>query len=1086
MLKDIYNKVFVIFFTKREVKLMGQEFAFVEHPFLNQLKSIGWEIINHGEHGIPSDPSVSLRNGFDELVLKNIFFEYVKKINVTKQGEEWLTDSQLEHLYHDLHRFSHLPLIEANKEIYKLLCENECRVDRNELTGEEYPVVQLMDFENPKNNHFVAINQFKIETPGKAKHSIIPDITLFVNGLPLVVVECKVTNDHQSDPIEEAIKQLRRYSNQRTDEGVEQNEGEERFFHFNQLMIATKGTKALVGSVTSGYQHYLEWKDIYPEKYKDFETLGDEPNSQETLIQGMLIPETLLDIVRNFTLYTNTGGKTIKIIPRYQQYRAVNKAIERMKEGKSPQERSGVIWHTQGSGKSLTMVFLIKKMRYDNELKRYKVVIINDRTDLEEQLGGTATLTGEDIDKVDKIEKLHEKLGNTSSNIVMAMIHKFQDKSKDKSGLPDHVSFGVVNNSENILILIDEAHRTHNKMLGSNLFEAFPNATRVAFTGTPLIADRHRKKTYDIFGSYIDKYRLQDAVKDGATVKIVYINKTTKLGVLNKEEFDNEFLNIFEDYTEEQRAYIKAKYGTFSDMLESKKVIEQKAVDMVEHYIDNILVDGFKAQVVASSKLAAARYKVALEQGIQKRIENESNVEQKRLLEFLKVGVVLSHDGTNEEPEITEAVKEFKSKNPVGGFKKKINFDDDESGIAILVVCDMLLTGFDAPIEQVMYIDKKMKEHNLLQAIARVNRTYDEKTRGFIVDYVGIGFALSEALELYSKEDQDDIKNAMINIDDETRILEVRAKGLIDYFNQKTKGKFELYLKDDALSTEEKYRILERCVKSLEDVKTRSEFIVHYKHFLTSMNIIIPHPNANPYYKLLKVLGYIHNEAKDRYSDGSIKVLGVGNKVKKLIHDYLISEGIFVRGEPVDLLSNDFQEQIDKQKKYGSKASHMKHKMRYHIQIHMNENPGLYKKLSEKLEDIIKRYEDGSEEQYQALLRLFEEFKTDELVSEYNLNPKTEMKYYLLLLHYIEEKEGVILETKKESIATMTREIVEIIKTEISMVGFWDTPKRQTDLKTKIEIILRRNHNVSMVFFDKKENIANEFMNLTKVNKEVF
>jgi len=1064
---------------------MANEYTFVEHPFLNQLETLGWRIINHGEHGIPSNPTISLRNGFNELLLKDTFKKYVKEINILPSGETWLTDNQLEHLYQDLHRFSHMSLVEANREVYKLLCENECRVDKNEVTGEDYPVVQLIDFENTMNNSFIAINQFKVETPGKAKQSIIPDIALFVNGIPLVVVECKITNDHQSDAIEEAIKQLRRYSNQRQDEGVEENEGEERLFHFNQLMIATKGTKALVGSVTSSYQHFLEWKDIYPDKYKKFESVGEEPSSQEVLIQGMLVPETLLDIIRNFTLYMNVVSKTVKVIPRYQQYRAVNKAIERMKSGKTPSERSGVVWHTQGSGKSLTMVFLIKKMRYDDVLKRYKVVIVNDRTDLEDQLGGTATLTGEFVDQVHKIEKLHEKLGNDSSNIVMAMIQKFQDKTSSNSKLPDHVSFGVVNKSEDILILIDEAHRSQNKMLGSNLFEAFPNATRVAFTGTPLIADRHKKKTHDIFGSYIDTYRLQDAVKDGATVKIIYVNKTTKIGIQNKDEFDNEFLNVFGDYTEEQQAYIKAKYGTFSDMLDSPKLIEEKAFNMVNHYIDNILVDGFKAQVVASSKLAAARYKKSLEKAIKSKIEKETNEDKLKLLNFLKVAIVLSSDGTNESPEITRAVKDYKSKNPVNGFKKKIDFDDEESGIVILVVCDMLLTGFDAPIEQVMYVDKKMSEHNLLQAIARVNRTYDEKTCGYIVDYVGIGFSLSDALKLYGKEEQDEARNAMIDIDEETRVLKTRAHRLIEYFNKKTKYSFETYLKDDSLSIDERYRILEKCIKLLEDVKTRSEFIVHYKHFLTSLNIIIPHPNANPYYKLLKMLSYIHNEAKDRYSDGSIKITGVGNKVKKLIHDHLISEGIFVRGEPVDLLSNDFQEQIDKQKSKGSKASHMKHKMRHHIQVHMNENPAFYKKLSEKLEEIIKRYEDGTNEQYEVLLRLFEEFKIDELVSEYGLDANTEMKYYGLLIQYIAENEGTISENNKEQLAIITTEIVDVIKKEIKMVGFWDTPKRQTDLRTKIEKILRKNHKISMVLYDKKEKISNEFMNVTKANKEV-
>ncbi|UMZ73733.1 type I restriction endonuclease [Natranaerofaba carboxydovora] len=334
------------------------EYNYVENPFLTQLEQLGWKVIRQPQTEIPQDPSVSLRSNFKEVVLKEVFKDQIKKINKLQDGTTWLTDSQADDILTELSDHPFKSLVEANEAVFKILTENT-NADINNVTGEEDPVVKLIDFDNIDNNHFLAINQFRVDTPGTQKNYIIPDIVLFVNGIPLVVIECKYTSSYQSNPLEEGIRQLLRYSNQRQDvEGVSEKEGEERLFHFNQLMIATYGDEASFGTVTSSYEHYLEWKDIYPPEYQNFTPPIGEIRSQEKLIQGMLPPETLLDIMRHFTVYKQEAGKTIKIVGRYQQYRAVHKSIHRLRTGKDNKERSGVIWHTQGSGKSLTMVFL--------------------------------------------------------------------------------------------------------------------------------------------------------------------------------------------------------------------------------------------------------------------------------------------------------------------------------------------------------------------------------------------------------------------------------------------------------------------------------------------------------------------------------------------------------------------------------------------------------------------------------------------------------------------------------------------------------------------------------------------------------
>ncbi|KKK54175.1 hypothetical protein LCGC14_3087380, partial [marine sediment metagenome] len=347
---------------------------------------------------------------------------------------------------------------------------------------------------------------------------IIPDIVLFVNGLPLVVVECKDAHQVQANPMYEAFRQLIRYTDQRRathEAGL--REGDPRLFFTNQVLIRTSGEQAEFGTITSTEEEYFApWRDIYEKRHRNYDPPLGKERQQELLIQGMLPKETLLDIVRTCTVFMDVGKTRAKIVSRYQQYRAMRKIIERLRTGKTPTDRSGVIWHTQGSGKSLTMVFLIRKLRMCEDLKDFKVCLINDRTDLEDQLGRTAELTGEKVTYITSTDQLREKLAKDASNLNMVMAHKFQEVQN--GSIPDYLesvlevptfeTFGVVNRSERILLCIDEAHRTQSGDLGDNLFEAFPNATRLAFTGTPLIAVKDgeivKERTARRFGAYID------------------------------------------------------------------------------------------------------------------------------------------------------------------------------------------------------------------------------------------------------------------------------------------------------------------------------------------------------------------------------------------------------------------------------------------------------------------------------------------------------------------------------------------------------------------------------------------------------
>ncbi|NJR46518.1 MAG: type I restriction endonuclease subunit R [Hyellaceae cyanobacterium CSU_1_1] len=332
-------------------------------------------------------------------------------------------------------------------------------------------------------------------------------------------------------------------------------------------------------------------------------------NPQEQLINGMLNKTNLLNILRTASVFMDTdSGKRIKVVCRYQQFRAANKIIERLRQGKTTPERSGVIWHTQGSGKSLTMVFVAGMLRAFLDLNDYKIILINDRVDLEEQLAKTATLIGDRVNTIDSRAALRSQLATDTSDLNMVMVHKFQQRDRSLplkvaaalgtyQAIPSNHTFGVVNSSDRIVLMIDEAHRTQGSDLGDNIFEAFPNAARIAFTGTPLITERHgTKKTHMRFGEYIDTYRLMDAVTDGTTLQILYEGRTADAALKDKHGFETQFENLFQDRTPAELLAIKKKYGATGDLLEAEARIKAIAQDLVHHYLEQIFPNGFKAR----------------------------------------------------------------------------------------------------------------------------------------------------------------------------------------------------------------------------------------------------------------------------------------------------------------------------------------------------------------------------------------------------------------------------------------------------------------------------------------------------------
>lgn len=1022
------------------------EYINVEKPFLDKLRLLGWQVIDQGL-GVPQEPQKSLRDNFKQILLPDVFKASIKSINKTDDGREWLTDKQLDGILFEIQNFAGKSLHEANKEIHRLLLKGT-GVSKNELTGEQDPTVRLVDFRNYESNSFIAINQFRLLTPGASREGIIPDIVLFLNGMPVVVVEAK--DFDVAEPLSEAYLQITRYANTRDDDyGFK--EGEERLFHYNIFSIITRGKEARVGTISADFDFYNNWVDIFPEEYKIVKFPPDEER-QEVLIHGMLNKEILVDILKHFTLFVEIKkGVEVKIVARYNQYRAVGKIILNYRAGHTSREKGGVVWHTQGSGKSLTMVFLIRKLRSCDDLKDLKIIFIVDRTDLEDQLSDTAALTGEPVNVTERRNKL-QRLSDDTGDVNMVMIHKFLFENNvsaqsliDAGIVPTFEKFETINPSDRILLLIDEAHRTQGGDMGDNLFSAFPNATRIGFTGTPLLTDRHEIKTHERFGGFIDIYKFDQAVADRATVEIKYIGKVSRDKLDDKEVFDAEFEDMFRLRTQAEKEEIQRRYGSFIAYLESKERIATISKDIIEHYYNDILVNGFKAQVVASSIIAAVRYKYELEFAIQNKIaelkagpEEERDEERIAQLEFLKVAAYVSSIGNNEPGFVSKARKEAYDRNAVENFKLDFNPEKPETGIGILCVCDRLLTGFDAPVEQVMYLDKSLREHDLFQAIARVNRTKKGKTYGLVVDYFGVTKHLAEALEIYADNKKDvqslnEFSNYFRDIDKEIPILEARYKRVVNLFADNKLEAIDAFLQQKFTDAAKEFEFAEDCIEKAKNIKFRAELLTYAKSFFDSLDLLFNVQAGTDYWIPAKRLGYLLWRIKDRYKDDTMDLKWASDKVRKLIDRHLQSLGIDTKVSQVSVLSDEFKTKVDALNRTPkSKASEMEHAIRWHIKVNLDKDPALYKHFKDRLETILNAYKENWEEIERELGKLREEMAEGRKTETEGISV-VEAPFYDLIKGYLGSDDQNAINKTKELIHSL----MPILKETAAINNFW-------------------------------------------------
>lgn len=1065
--------------------MAGPEYAEVEKPFIDQLVGQGWNFIS----GSVEDPSFTYRESFAEVVMAPLLREQLRAINL-RDGEPWLDDIRLDQAVSAITRLPASKVLEANKLATELLLGGLPVEGLKGWDGGRGQTLRYIDWDEPANNTFTVVNQFKVKCPpghDTGKGHVIPDLVLFVNGIPLVVVECKSRTVPEGLP--QAVDQLRRYHDQRhLDFEVEAHEGAPALFATNQFLVVSNFDEARVGTIGAGFAHYLSWKTVAP--MREAEVAIDlgvaDLSAQQRLVAGMLTRSNLLDIVRHYTLFMTLGGQAIKLVCRYPQFRGVSGAIERLKTGKTRREdgesdrRGGIVWHTQGSGKSLSMVFLVRKLRTDPELRRFKVVVITDRRDLQAQLSATAELTGESVDKASNTDSLKKLLVRDGPGLVFGTIQKYRDPDTDQatseegsdydrvvpgldSGRRDAAEpnrsgamlkkptliepFEVLNTSEDVLILVDEAHRTQAGDLHANMMRALPNAARIGFTGTPIIMG-DKKRTHDIFGEYIDRYTIKEAEQDGATVPILYEGRTAKGAIKEGASLDGLFEDLFREHTRDELEAIKKKYATKGQIFEAPQLIQEKAADILRHYVTHILPNGYKAQLVAYSRRAAMRYFDALELARKELLEEAFALSPedkalddtkllarptrvkaaiqawryREMLRPLQFAIVFS-SGNNDDSAWAKWSDRAAVESHIKRFKKPLTHEDPQKAdpLAFLIVKSMLLTGFDAPIEGVMYLDRSIREAELLQAIARVNRTGHGKTHGIVVDYFGVANHLKEALAAYSEED---IDGALQSLKDEIPLLRDRHLRVIDVL----RGQGVDSLADS-----------EEAVQALADERLRAEFVFKLKEFNRTLDGVLPRPEGLEFVNDAKQLAYIHALARNRYKDTPPLGKDIGHKVRKLIDDYVISLGIDPRIPPVQLTDAEFDEHLVRQVGDRAKASEMEHAIRSHVRKHLDEDPVKYGRLSERLEGLLQALDGQWDEQVDALKGLIQQLRDganvrDEAIPD--MPAYAEPFWRELVASTGLETDQVDSDTARKLLEA-TEELVAIIQQEIIIPNFW-------------------------------------------------
>ncbi|PEF55712.1 DEAD/DEAH box helicase [Bacillus cereus] len=923
-----------------------------QQPAIEVLQKLNYQYVSSKE-------AERYRRNKHDVLLKGILEKKLKELNSFeyKGNIRSFSDSNIQQAMRDLDEPLTDGLIKTNEKIFETLMLGRSYLEDLPDGSKKSFTIQFIDWKNFENNDFHIVEEYVVERMD-GRDVVRPDIVLFVNGIPFAVIECKKA----SISLDQGISQMIR------------NQGKDyapHLFKFVQIVMATNKNGTTYATVNTPKKFWSIWKEQnegWLQQLLDSTVEERLPTIQDKNIISLFHPDRLIEITKYFTLF----DKDIKKVARYQQYFAIKEIIKTIDErDENGNRQSGVIWHTQGSGKSLTMVMLAKYILAELLDHAPKVIVVTDRVELDKQIHKTFNHTRLKASRANSGNHLVKLINDYNTDVITTLVHKFDKAAAVQEAI----------DSKDVFILVDESHRTQYGELHIKMKQVFPNACYLGFTGTPLM--KKEKSTMIKFGKLIHTYTIADGVKDRAIVPLLYEGKMVEQSV-NQRAIDKRLEMITRHLTDKQKDEVMAKWSKFERIASSDQRIKLVAFDINEHFLENYKTQGseFKAMLATNSKIEAIRYLEAFEE------EGDLNC-----------AVVISAPDQREGYESVDEV----SKDKIQYFWKKMmnRYGSDEKyedaikdefihgdDIDLLIVVDKLLTGFDAPRATVLYIDKPMKEHTLLQAIARVNRLYEGKDYGLIIDYRGLLERLDTAMQMYSGAglenfDPKDLKGALLDIISIIGSLRQHHSDLKQIFsviqNKQDHEEYEVLLGDEEIR-ENFYDVLSKFGRQLA-IALESEKVYN----------ALGEEELNRYKVDMKFYQELRKSVKLRYSD-SIDHKEYEAKMQKLMDQYIAAEDMIRITNPVDILDEkNFEEELERLGSKRAKADAIRTRLTKSINTKWDENPAFYKKFSERIQEAIQAYKDKrvSEVEYlKKMKEIVQEYREGESGDDFPTNIK--------------------------------------------------------------------------------------------------
>lgn len=1020
------------------------EDALVEQPAISLFSNLEWETATCWDEVFGSLDDESLKGNplFNGRETRNdvVLFARLKSslLKLNPNISPLIIQEAIDEIARDR---SVMTDISANEEVYELLTNGY--VYKTNAEDEEDCVVQYIDWSKPSNNDFLLCSQMSITGEIETRR---PDLVGFINGLPLVFIELKASHKNLFTAYKNNLADYKNTIPQ--------------LFVFNQIIILSNGVQSKVGSISSQWEHFAEWKKIESEK-------EERKVSLEVVIRGVCEQNRLLDIIENYTLFVK-AKHTVKIIAKYHQYLGVNQALSGLNNVKERAGQLGVFWHTQGSGKSFSMVFFCKKA-FRKFTGNWTFVLVTDRTDLDDQIYKTFNSAGIVTENCQADSGVQLKaLLSEDHRFVFTLIQKF--KGDEKGNYP------VLSERDDIIVITDEAHRSQYDSLAMNMRNAMPNASFMAFTGTPLLAGE--AKTQEVFGDYISIYNFADAVDDGATLPLYYENRVPEVSI-SSDTIGEDIAEILDtaDLTEEQETRLETEFSKAYHIITRDDRLETIAADLVEHYISrDPFSDGMlgKAMVVSIDKATTikmydkvqAAWKTKLTSlKAQAKYASGSRLNKLQFqidhMETVDMAVVVS-GGQNDDERLAKKGLDYKPHRE-RFLTEKIDekFKDPEDNLKIVFVCAMWLTGFDAPSVSTLYLDKPLKSHTLMQTIARANRVYEGKPAGQIVDYINIFSALQQALGLYGGGIADG--GSTYKVDSPARdkselvaALDIAINELLVFLSSVNIDLNKIVSAPaDGFA---KLTLLDNASEILLEPKNKEEFTAYVRQVNRIFKAIMPDDSANQYvpYRIAINIIYSQMRLKSGLSVDDEDVLDVvRNQVNELLDESISTIKIQSNlPEPVNIADIDFDALATMvaaiEKPRQSDAEKLKNLIERKLQPMVLKNKSR-QDLQQKFLELIEEYNLGAytaEEFFNRLKDFIDELEHEEKRTVREGLSEEELAVYDLMI-----QDAPLDEKEHKLVKQIAKELTDKIQ-ELLVIDWRKKQRTKARVKNMIEEVL--------------------------------